>query len=227
MHSKNDLKRGLTIPEKSEKLAELFGVLTGDGYINFYSSKNDYIIEIAGHSIEDSEYFEYLSDLFFSLFNLKPKKYVRKNQNTAYLRLRSKGIFHFLEDCGFVRGKKEQIGIPSWIKKNNPYMARFIRGLVDTDGSLVLKKRYKTKPYYPVINIVSKSKPLITTTSSWLKTQNLAGWSGCEIKKDKRNEVITQNYRLEINGKKNLKKWLKLIGFSNKKHLTKIKKNGT
>ena len=31
------------------------------------------------------------------------------------------------------------------------------------------------------------------------------------------------HYRLQINGRKNLSKWMNLIGFSNPKHLTKIK----
>lgn len=35
MKSKNDVRRGLKLPKKSKELAEFFGVLTGDGYMNF------------------------------------------------------------------------------------------------------------------------------------------------------------------------------------------------
>lgn len=215
MKSKSDIRRGLRTPVRDGSLAELFGILTGDGYMNFYPAKKDYIIEIAGDSRNDKEYFEYISNLFLKLFNIRPKLYRRKKQNSAYLRVRSKGIFYFLEQTGFVRGKKEQISIPSWISKNNQYMPSFIRGLADTDGSVVLKRRYKSEPYYPVINIVSKSKILINTVYAWLKQSGFSGWQGKETKKDKRTGKVTQNYRLEFNGKKNLAKWLKEISFSN------------
>ena len=38
----------------------------------------------------------------------------------------------------------------------------------------------------------------------------------------KRNKPYNESYAIEINGKERLNKWLKKIGFSNKKHLTKI-----
>jgi len=221
MKSKNDVRRGLRIPARDTSVAELFGILTGDGYMNFYPAKKDYIIEIAGDSRNDKKYFEYINSLFLNLFNIRPKLYRRKNQNSAYLRVRSKGIFYFLEQTGFVRGKKEQISIPSWISQNNQHMTSFIRGLADTDGSVVLKRRYKSEPYYPVINIVSKSKILINTVCVWLKQNEFSAWHGKETKKDKRTGKVTQNYRLELNGKKNLVKWLKEIGFSNPHKLKK------
>jgi hypothetical protein len=221
MKSKNDVRRGVRIPARDKNLAELFGILTGDGYMNFYPAKNDYLIEIAGDSRNDKEYFEYINRLFLNLFNIRPKLYQRKKQNSAYLRVRSKGIFYFLKQTGFVTGKKEQISIPSWIPKNKQYMISFIRGLVDTDGSVVLKRRYQSEPHYPVINIVSKSKILINTVYAWLKQNGFSGWQGKETKKDKRTGKVTQNYRLELNGKKNLAKWLKEIGFSNPHKLKK------
>ena len=223
MKSKNDLRRGLRIPKKSKGLAEFLGILTGDGYMNFYPYNNEYVVEIAGHSKDDLNYFKYLNVLILKLFNIEPKKYIRKDQNSAYLRLRSKGVFYFLKKMGFVIGRKGQINIPEWIKKDDLYMAYFIKGLVDTDGSLSLKKRYKSKPYYPVINISSKSKILLNIVSSWLRKRGFSYWFGKEIKKDKRNDVITKIYRVELSGKKNLVNWIKFIGFSNYKHIKKVK----
>ena len=226
MKSKNDLKRNLKLPKNSKELAEFFGILTGDGYINYYSNKHEYVIEISGHSEDDSEYFQYLSDLFLKLFNVKPCLYIRNNQNSAYLRLRSKGVFYFLKGLGFVIGRKEQIGIPSWIWENDRYMYNFLRGLIDTDGSFILKKRNKFAPPYPVIKICSKSYSLINTVSLWMKNKGFSLWSGKEIKKDNRNGVITKLYRLEISGNRNFKKWLKFIGFSNYKHIKKMGREG-
>lgn len=152
---------------------------------------------------------------------LKPSLYIRKDQNTAYLRLRSKGAFYFLEKTGFVKGRKEQIGIPEWIRKNNEYMTCFIRGLFDTNGSLALKKKN-----YPVISISSKSKTLILLVHTWLTNKGFSSCFSKETKKDKRNDVVTQLYRVELNGKKKLKKWIELIGFSNNKHIKKMGRVG-
>lgn len=38
---------------------------------------------------------------------------------------------------------------------------------------------------------------------------------------------IFKGHRIQISGRKNLEKWMKLIGFRNKRHLDKYKKVGT
>ena len=122
--SYNDRKRGLILPNKSSKeLAEFMGILTGDGYINYYPSQYKYILEIAGHSKLDKVYLEsYISRLVKDLFNLESSFSIKKGQNSMYLRLISKGLITYLTKIGFKRGKKGQIEIPKWITSNEELM---------------------------------------------------------------------------------------------------------
>ena len=103
-------------------------------------------------------------------------------------------------------------------------MRSFLRGMVDTDGSLAIKKRYRKIPYYPVISITSKNKQFIFTIANWLKQNGFSLWAGKEFKKEKRpcyNDTII--YRAQLSGVDNFKKWNNLIGFSNSRHIGKIK----
>ncbi len=148
--SANDIRREIIIPEEfSSELAEFLGILFGDGYMNFYEKKKDYIIEITGDSRLDKNYLEsHVYELVENIFNIKPKYYFRKNQNTMNLRLRSKIIFLFLKEARFKQGFKDQISIPKWILENQNHMKKFIRGFADTDGSLMIKRdNYPKKNY--------------------------------------------------------------------------------
>lgn len=227
--TKQDIKRGLKIPNHSKELAEFIGVLTGDGYINHYPKKGDYVLDIAGDSRNDKEYLtNFVSELIKNLFGLKTNILFAKNQNSVHIRLRSKSIIYFLKEMGFPLGYKNQIGIPNWIKKKDIFMRYFLRGLFDTDGSLALKRRYKQIPYYPVTSIASKSKLLIDNCFSWLNSKfSLCKYS--ENRYDKRTNKKYIIHKLEINGRKNANLWMNLIGSSNLKHLKKyeyLKNNG-
>ena len=134
--SRNDIKRGLTLPKKSsEELAEFIGILAGDGYINYDPKKYSYIIEVAGNKILDKDYLEnYTRKLIKSLFNIDCRIYYKKNEDTTCIRILSKGIFYYLTALGFKNGKKEKIGIPNWILSDDTLMLAFTKGLIDTDG---------------------------------------------------------------------------------------------
>ena len=108
-------------------------------------------------------------------------------------------------------------------------MCFFVKGLVDTDGSMVLLK--VKQRFYPRVQITSISKFLIYEIGKWLETKEIP----VSISMDKRK--LTHNgetkvhlgYRFQISGEKNLEKWMDLIGFRNKRHLDKyqkFKKNG-
>ena len=223
-----DKKIKLKLPNSlSCKLAEFIGILTGDGYMNKYK-KYFSLLEIAGDSRLDCDYLlNYVSSMIKFLFNLEPKIYFKKNQNSMYLRLMSKGLNNYLESIGFKKGKKGQINIPLWILENNKYMQHFIKGLADTDGSLVLLDRSQKKyKYYPRVQITSISEPLIINIGAWLRNQGIS----LSIMKDKKKLVYNgeirnyEGYRFQISGRKNLEKWMELISFRNKRHLEKYGK---
>ena len=70
--SDNDIKRGLVLPKQpSEELAEFIGILTGDGYINYYPYQYKYLLEIAGDSRLDKDYLTiYVENLVYFRFIL-------------------------------------------------------------------------------------------------------------------------------------------------------------
>ncbi|MEK6984045.1 MAG: LAGLIDADG family homing endonuclease [Nanoarchaeota archaeon] len=223
--SHNDVKRGLVLPKTpSEELAEFIGILTGDGFINYYANKKIYITDIAGNKNLDREYLEvYISNLIKKLFNVNCKIYYKKNQKSICARLLSKGIYNYLVLVGFKDGKKEQIGIPSWISENDNLMTSFVKGLIDTDGSLMLtKKPSKISLFYPIISIKVKSKVLVEQTGKFFEK---IGFKVNIIKDklciDKRGYKDTLISSVIISGRKNLDLWMVKINFRNKRHLDK------
>ena len=219
----NDLKRGLTLPTKpSVELSEFFGILTGDGYINYYPSDYKSILEIAGDSRFDQNFLKnHVAKLVKKLFNLEPRYSIKKDQNSISLRLISKGLINYLVSIGFKKGRKEQIGIPDWILYHREDMISFLRGIADTDGSLYFRKDY------PIISISSKSKFLIKYLFEFMKKErfNLKNYYR-EDRIEKRGYNDSVVYKVRLNGHKNLAMWLRLIGFRNERHLKKLKKSG-
>ena len=224
----SDNKRNITLPTSANKeLAEFIGILTGDGYMNRYG-KYFSLLEIAGDSALDKEYLsDYVSQVIKNIFNIEPKIVFRKKQRTMYLRLMSKGLNNFLLNVGFKEGKKGQIKIPIWILENNEYMKHFIRGFADTDGSLALLNRKQKKyTFYPRVQIASMSEGLIATISNWLKEQGIS-LSIMKESKTLRYKEETKNhmlYRIHVSGRKNLEKWMEIVGFRNERHLTKYRR---
>lgn len=133
-------------------------------------------MSIAGHSIDDKKYhIDYICPLFKKLFGLEPKVIVKSDRRVRYLRVRSKTITYFIKINNYYK-LKGRINIPKWIFSNEIYFIWFIRGLVDTDGSLAIKKRYHEKPYYPVITITLKNKYLIEKVANFLKNHGFNLW---------------------------------------------------
>jgi len=167
--SYNDIKRNIKYPKESKELAELIGIIFGDGSMNIYKKRTSIaaVLTIVGHSIDDKDYLtNHVTKLIEKLFNIKPTQRIRKEQQVLELRIGSKGIVNFLETKGIKLGPKINLETPDWILKKEDYIIHFIRGLTDTDGSLAVKKRYREKPYYPTIKITSKISSLILLKSN-------------------------------------------------------------
>ncbi|MBL7100451.1 MAG: hypothetical protein ISS23_00685 [Nanoarchaeota archaeon] len=217
-----DKKRGLILSESySPQLAELIGIIFGDGHL---SKAPKYTIEICGHSIDDYEYHTiYLRILIQKLFGIKTKIAIRKNANCMLSQIFSKRVINFLEDCGLKTGRKKELPIPDWIRKEDINMRSFLRGFVDTDGSLALKKRYRSIAYYPVVGLVSKSETLVRHMADWLRKKGFSLWAGYDKQIDKRSGNVQEVYRIYLNGHKQLIRWVNFIGFDNQKHIQKYK----
>ncbi len=226
--SSKDKIKGLKLPNNiSKELAYLCGVLIGDGSLYIRKKKYDYIIKCVGNPKNEKEYYHrIIAPYFKKVFGLLPAIKLHDSNTTFGFTIHSKSLLKYFEKIGFSIGKKdENLDIPHSIKENKNLLIPFIRGLFDTDGCICFKKKYKLKPYYPVISVSSQSKKLIKEVSKILKELGFKIVETYDYKvKDKRNEKgFTIINRIELNGKDNLRKWMSTINFYSPKHLEKIK----
>ena len=224
--SRVDIIRKVKLPiEINPFLSELIGIHLGDGSITDAFKDNIHtVIEYFGDSSDDMEYYKiYVSELIEKLFGIKP---LFQSYDTWFkLVINSKAIFKFYTNViGLPIGKKAvTVKIPKIILNNSKLIiTKFLRGLIDTDGSLTFKKKHKERHYYPVLKIGLASKELIKQTNILL---NKLGFTTClclDIKRfDKRTNRVYTIHEIYLYGNKNLETWIKVIGFKNTKHLTK------
>jgi len=123
---------------KSGDLAELIGIMLGDG--NMWRTH----IKIAFDK-RNKKYMDYVEKLFDKVFGIHLRRMIIKKTNQAYLYCYNKLASQKLLDLGLKRGDKikNNLGVPKWIIKNKNYALRCIRGLIDTDGCIYFSKRDK------------------------------------------------------------------------------------
>lgn len=127
-------RKHIIIPEKNEYLAEFIGIMLGDGNIYVKENKSLYQIRIAFNYYIEKEYAFFISDLIKKLFGLESSINFKKGQ----VCVNSKELAEFLIKENIPSGKRTKltIHISEWINSKNKFMFSFIRGLVDTDGSI-------------------------------------------------------------------------------------------
>ena len=202
-------------PKESRILAELVGVVLGDGHIDKYQvgrRVRRYAIEIAGHIEEDENYVKnYVSKMLEKLFDEKPKIKLAPKYGGVYAVLYGKKIVEFFEKEGIKPGNKKtnNQGIPNWIISNKDYLRVCLRGLIDTDGSVhYISKNNKNLR----ISFTSYIPKLITDVrDSFIKL----GYHPSKIIREK---------QIFISRKEEIDKYIKEIGFGNQKHLKRIKR---
>lgn len=198
----------------SGELCEFIGAFIGDGFTNAYGKH--YFFEITGNSELDREYLFYLANMACRLFDgIKPNFYRVKNKRAIRLRFHSKFLFRlFTERFQFHKGvKSHTVCVPEEIlcsgEKN---VFAVVRGIFDTDGCVFFDKRKIYKKPYPRITLQVVSRPLYL---------NLKEILGAYFKVH--SAELKRAYCIEVYGHKQLEAWMSLIGFSNQRHLNRIK----
>lgn len=190
--------------KKSPELAELIGIILGDGEI-----RKDGTIRISFDSKKDKNFiYRRVFFLIKSLLNNKVgfESYKRISfGNIAFMR-------YLNEDCNLKSGNKfeNNVGIPEWCFEREEYISSVLRGLFDTDGYFgylrgsleIMLGRFSCRNYILVRNISS-------------------AFNNLEIKhsikqcKDKR-------YKIRITNQIDIIKFFKKIGTSNLKHIIRF-----
>ncbi len=195
----------------SPELCEFIGAFIGDGFTNKYQSR--YFVQITGDKVLDYEYhYNYLNLLCQKTFNSQPRIYV--TENGLRFNIYSKTLFEMLtKRFQFPAGKKSYtVVIPEEIY-NSEFLKYTLRGMFDTDGGIGVDKRKTYKIPYIRINYTSVSKKLI-------KQVNL---SLLKLEIPHSIHKKGNSWMIQINGVRNVKRFLVQVGFSNKRHLEKVR----
>ncbi len=199
-------RKKINIPTLSKNLAEFIGIILGDGSITKYQ------VTISISNLVDQDYGQRIEALIKKLFNLRIKKSVRNN--TLYLTISSVALVDYLVKYGLLIGNKinNKINIPSWILEKKSFYRSCIRRLIDTDGCIYTDKHVIKNKKYNNINLdYTSANPLLLKTVFKL------------LKKEGLNFQIYKK-SIKLRKEKEIKKYFKIIGSSNKKHLNKYKK---
>lgn len=203
--------------EIDENVGEFVGVFIGDDFVNKYD--NHSIIEFTGHMIDEKEYFYYqLMPLIRTIFPAKPHITIR--ERGLRLRYNSKDMYEkIVNEFNLPAGKKSSnIKIPVMFLKNKKIIKSVIRGIFDTDGSIIWDRRKIYKNFYPRLSVTTISKKLAHQLKDLLEDLEFNVY----LFKDKEKSNRGVAYHIDLYGFKQLNRWIKEIGFSNPKHIKRL-----
>lgn len=123
-----------------EDLAEFCGIMLGDGNLNHRGVK-------IAFDKRNISYMNYVNKLFKRLIGFELKQDIYEETNQGYLYFYSTQLAEDLTSFELIKGDKikNNVGIPDWIKENEIYSKRCIRGLIDTDGCIYICKRERQR----------------------------------------------------------------------------------
>lgn len=185
----------VTIPGYSEMLAELVGILLGDGHI----SPTQVMVNLG--SKEDG-YVRHVTKLLGDAFGTPPHQ-SRRAGGYVDVYIGSVEAIRFLKEMGLCSHKvRQQVGIPRWIFDKQEYQRACLRGLLDTDGSI-----YRLRHGWQ-ISFCNRSIPLLNDTREILNT---LGFTPSRI----------SGYNLYITKKRDIMQFAQEVSFA---HPAKLKR---
>lgn len=187
----------------SVDLAELFGILLGDGSLTTYYAK----VYLNMHS--EGGYAFFVQDLFQRLFpGGTVARTKREARGTWEVQISSKEACGYLKKIGF---DPKVRAIPTWILEDEAFITATIRGLFDTEGSVGIKyfKGKKENTFYKQLTVTNANKNILNFLVKSLIR------NGFRPTKNSKNNIYISN-RLDI------KRYLEDIGSHNPKLLKKL-----
>lgn len=190
-------KKTINLPKESEDLAEILGIILGDGHLEKRT------LTITGNYYE-KQHHEYTSKKIKSLFGLNSKTILIKEKNTTILKIYSIELIKYLKNNGLVLGNKikNKASFPKWVFEKKEFIYGALRGLFDTDGGIFNKQKNYNRA---IIEIQTHSPYIRKNVFSLFK------------KSDFRPSKSTTNIRIQH--QKEIHRFFKLIGSSNPKNI--------
>lgn len=139
---RDKMKRSGRIPydyppfKKNADLAELIGVVLGDGHIGKFPRTE--ALSISSNA-NNPGFIKRYSDLVEKLFDKKPTLVNYSDENCIKIRIYQKNISKRL-NIPIGAKKKKKMLIPKWIFANKKYLIRYLRGLYEAEGSFCVHK---------------------------------------------------------------------------------------
>jgi len=122
--------------QKNGDLAELIGVILGDGYIGVFPRSE--VLRIVS-SADNAGFIKRYAGLVGAVFGKKPYVAKRKSSNAVDITIYEKHIGKRLALSTGARGNKK-IPIPRWISNDRRYCIRYLRGLYEAEGTFAVHK---------------------------------------------------------------------------------------
>jgi len=158
-------RKKFPILKPTKKLAELIGIILGDGGITLGQLK------IYLNRKLDQIYAIYVRKLLKEVFGEKGSSYDYPKEGVVILTITGVGLIKRLATVGLRRGNKvkNQVGFPEWIWESEDFKKYCVRGLIDTDGCLYFHHHWIENKKYRYRNLglcySSRSKNLINSVS--------------------------------------------------------------
>ncbi len=202
------LRKKIVYPSQSADLAEMIGIILGDGGIAPYQ------VSITLNSIDDNKYVDYVQNLFIKLFQVRVDRVKARDDKSIDVRISSRELVEYLtREHQFSVGSKirAQVTIPQWITSRDEFLRACIRGLLDTDGSFYIDQHtINRKVYtYPCLVFTSRNNALYKSVYRGLSHLGL-----CPTGK---------HTNIFIRKEDSVHQYFRIIGSSNDKHLAKYR----
>ncbi|MBD3303595.1 hypothetical protein GF343_00455 [Candidatus Woesearchaeota archaeon] len=196
-----------------ENFAEFIGILLGDGSLSRYKSNNSQRMKITLDSRE-KEYSRHICNLIHMLFYIKPEVLYRKKENTADIVLYNRRIISILlDEFGMASSPKWNRAVIPDLCLNKRLDLAVLRGYFDTDGCVVLTNNNGIA--YVRLEMKISPSPMQKQLIDILEKRGFR-FGVYDIGRGK--------VRVQMNGKTQLNKWLKLVNFHNQRHIEKVSK---
>lgn len=204
------IRKEIKYPKKCVELAELIGVILGDGCLG-----GNHQLKISFNNKTDQQYSQYLRHILNKLFMVNCHIYYRKNNNGADIVVSSSSLVDFLEKQGLVKGNKvkQQVAVPPWINKKKEYQLACLRGLMDTDGGLYLHRYNSNGRSYKYMKLcfTNCSRPLLGFVFEVLKSLDF--------------KVYLIRPHVSIYAVSEVKRYFSEVGSHNQKHIFRFKEH--
>ena len=140
------------LPRRSKELAELTGIVLGDGNIFQFARCQRLTVSCNGSY---RNYIKHVVSLIKRIFKKEPTLMRKSKGNCIDVRLYMQDIDKALELS--TGGKlKNSAKIPEWIFKKKAYLMKCLKGLFETDGHYGLSRKF----YVEYMQFCNKSKSL-------------------------------------------------------------------